>query len=331
MDDSIDFQIFMIRAIVAESFGGPEVLQIRSLPDLTPSPDQVLVRLHAIGVNPVDTYIRSGAYGKLPELPYTPGFDGAGIVEACGANVRGLRRGASVFVSGSLTGTYAEACLCLPSQVHPLPPGASAEMGACLGIPYGTAGYALFHRAKVRRGQSVLIHGATGGVGTAAVQLAKRAGLRVLGTYGSESGRSLLLELGVDATFNHHQPEYESEILEFTQGSGVDLILEMAAHVNLGRDLTLLGKGGVICVIGSRGLVQIQPRELMVRDADIRGLIWFNAPKGVVGKVFGDFYSALADGSIRPVIRRSFPLSSAAEAHELQMTRGSLGKLVLIP
>jgi NADPH2:quinone reductase len=320
-----------MRAIVAESFGGPEVLQVRSVPDLVPSPDQVLVRLNAIGVNPVDTYIRSGSYGKLPTPPYTPGFDGAGVVEACGANVRGLRRGASVFVSGSLTGTYAEACLCLPSQVHPLPPAATAEMGACLGIPYGTAGYALFHRAKVRRGQTVLVHGATGGVGTAAVQLARRAGLRVFGTYGSESGRSLLMDLGVDAAFNHHQPDYEAEILDATQGAGVDLILEMAAHVNLGRDLSLLSTGGVICVIGSRGLVQIQPRELMVRDADIRGLIWFNAPKGVVGKVFGDFYSGLADGSIKPIIRRSLPLANAPEAHELQMTRGSLGNLVLLP
>jgi NADPH2:quinone reductase len=321
----------MIKAVVAHSFGGTEVMHLEDVPDLTPGRDQVLVRLQAAGVNPVDTYIRAGAYGKLPELPYTPGFDGAGVVEACGTEVRGLRRGASVFVSGSLSGTYAEACLCLPSQVHPLPPGASPEMGACLGIPYGTAGYALFHRAKVRRGQTVLIHGATGGVGTAALQLAKRAGLKILATYGSESGRKLLIELGADAVFDHHQTGYESGILEFTKGTGVDVILELAAHLNLGRDLALLAAGGVVCVIGSRGLVQIQPRELMVRDADIRGVLWFNAPKGVVGKVFGDFYSGLADGSIRPVIRRSFPLEKASEAHEVQMTRGALGNIVLVP
>ncbi len=320
-----------MKSIVVESFGDTEVLRLQSVPDLAPNADQVLIRLHATGVNPVDTYIRSGAYGRLPELPYTPGFDGAGVVEACGANVRGLRRGASVFVSGSLTGTYAEACLCLPSQIHPLPPGTSAEMGACLGIPYGTAGYTLFHRAKVKRGQSVLIHGATGGVGTAALQLAKRAGLTVMGTYGSDSGRTLLEQQGADAVFNHHEAGYEEGIMQATKGEGVNVILEMAAHLNLGRDLPLLSTGGVVCVVGSRGPVQIQPREIMLRDADIRGVMWFNAQRGIVSKVFGDFYSALADGTIRPVIRKTFPLEKASAAHELLMTRGALGNLVLLP
>ena len=215
-----------MRTISVENFGGPEVLQVRNVPDLKPEPDQLLIRLHAAGVNPVDSYIRSGSYGKLPSLPYTPGMDGAGVVQAAGSQVRGYRKGQRIYLSGSISGTYAEQCLCLPTQIHPLPPQVSFEEGACLGIPYATASYALFHRGGAKRGQSVLIHGATGGVGLAAVQLARRAGLRIFATGGSETGRVLLKNQGADHVFDHNQPGYHQSILESTGGTGVDLIVE---------------------------------------------------------------------------------------------------------
>ena len=318
-----------MKAVVVESFGGPEVLRLGRVDDLSPGPNEVLVQLHACGVNPVDTYIRSGAYGRLPALPYTPGFDGAGVIVACGASVRGLTKGLRVYVSGSLTGTYAEACLCLPTQIHPLPRQGTYEGGACLGIPYATASYALFHRAKTRRGQTVLVHGATGGVGLAALQLGRRAGLRVLATYGTEAGRELLIEQGAEAVFNHHEVGYEEAILSFTRGTGVNVILEMVAHANLGRDLPLLAAGGVVCVIGSRGPVQVQPRELMSREADIRGVMLANAPQGVLAQIHGDLFSGMADGSLRPVVRRAFALGQAEEAHIVQTQRGACGKLIL--
>jgi NADPH2:quinone reductase len=319
-----------MKAVVVESFGGPEVLQVRDVPDLVPAHDQVLIRLHATGVNPVDTYIRSGAYGRLPETPYTPGFDGSGVIQTCGSSVRGLTRGLRVYVSGSLTGTYAEACLCSPTQIHTLPRQATFESGACMGIAYATASYALFHRVKVRRGQTVLIHGATGGVGIAALQLAKRAGLKAFCTYGTETGRLLLIQQGADAVFDHHESGYEDRILAATEGIGVQLILEMLANTNLGRDLPMLAAGGVVCVIGSRGPVQIQPRELMVRDAEIRGILLANASQGVLAQIHGDFFSGLGDGSIKPVVRRTFTLEQSPDAHELQMMRGSAGKLLLV-
>jgi len=167
------------------------------------------------------------------------------------------------------------------------------KLGPVLGIPYATASYALFHRAKVRRGQTILVHGATGGVGIAALQLAKRAGIRVLCTYGSELGKELLQQQGADGVFDHNLAGYEEQILEATSGNGVPVIIEMLANVNLGRDLPLLAPGGVVCVVGSRGPVQIQPRELMVRDAEIRGVMLMNASQGVLAQIHGDFFQAL--------------------------------------
>ena len=318
-----------MRAIIVEKFGGPEVLTLRQQPELRPSPEQLLVRLHTAGVNPVDGYIRSGNYGSLPALPYTPGMDGAGVVEAVGGQLRGYRKGQRVYLSGSLTGTYAEFCLCLPTQVHALPAQISFEEGACLGIPYATASYSLFYRGALKKGQSVLIHGATGGVGLAAVQLAKRAGLRVFATGGTESGRQLVMGHGADYVFDHHQPAYQQQILESTQGEGVNVILEMLANVNLGRDLPLLSKGGCVVIVGSRGPVQIQPRDLMTREADIRGAMILQAPSGVLARIHTDLLTGLNEGTLKPVVWAVFDLEHACDAAALQMQPGASGKVVI--
>jgi NADPH2:quinone reductase len=318
-----------MRSISVQKFGGPEVLQLREVPDLMPGPDQLLIRLHAAGVNPVDSYIRSGSYAKLPPLPYTPGMDGAGVVQAAGSQVRGYRKGQRVYLSNSLTGTYAEHCLCLPTQIHPLPRQLSFEEGACLGIPYATASYALFHRGGAKRGQSVLIHGATGGVGIAAVQLARRAGLRVFATGGSEKGRQMLEDQGAEHVFDHHQPGYHQDLLESTGGAGVDLIVEMLANVNLGRNLPLLAQNGCVVVVGSRGPVQILPRDLMQREADIRGAMILHAPSGVQARIHSDMLSGLTEGSLKPVLRAVFPLAEANAAAAMLMQPGACGKIVL--
>jgi NADPH2:quinone reductase len=318
-----------MRAIVVEKFGGPEVMALQHVPDLKPGPEEVLVRVFAAGLNPVDGYIRSGNYMRLPSLPYTPGMDGAGQIEAVGAKVRGYRKGQRVYLSGSISGTFAEFCLCQPNHIHPLPPQITFAEGACLGIPYTTASYALFHRASPRRGQSVLVHGATGGVGIAAIQLAKRAGLRVIATGGSEAGLELLKKQGADFVFDHHKPGYHQEILECTGKTGVEVILEMLANVNLGRDLPMIAQGGCIVVVGSRGAVQIQPRELMVRDADIRGAMILQAPSGTLARIHSDMLSGLTDGSLKPVVRSVFDLEKAQAAAELQSLPGACGKVVL--
>src|SRR5690349_9829706 len=171
-----------MKAVVVREFGAPDVMKIEEAPDPSPGPRQVLVRAKAIGVNPVDVYIRTGTYPRKPNLPYTPGSDVAGVVEAVGAEVTAFRKGDRVYVHGVAAGTgaYAELVVSDEAQVHPLPEGTTFQQGAAMGVPYGTAYRALFMKGQARPGETVFINGASGGVGTAAIQLAKYRGLRVI-------------------------------------------------------------------------------------------------------------------------------------------------------
>src|ERR1700677_3478928 len=258
-----------MKAIRVSQFGGPEVLKQEEIPDLTPAPTQVLITMKAVGVNPVENYVRTGTYASKPNLPYTPGADGAGIVHAVGGLVTRFKVGDLVYLIGSQTGTYAEQALAQEIQVYPLPPNISFAQGAALGVPYGTAHRALFIRAQAQKGESVLIHGASGGVGTAAIQLAKRAGLTVIGTGGTDQGRQLIKTLGADFVLDHHDPNFSQKLLEVTENKGVNIIIEMLANINLGNDLTYLAKHGRVVVVGNRGTVEINPRDLMSREAAI--------------------------------------------------------------
>jgi NADPH2:quinone reductase len=319
-----------MKAIRVQQFGEPDVLQTADIPDLTPAPGQILVGIQAAGVNPVETYIRSGKYPKLPPLPYTPGSDGAGTIAALGDGITGWKVGDRVYLAGSLTGTYAEQALCEPAHLHLLPAAVSFAQGAALGVPYTTAHVALFHRGELRSGEVILIHGATGGVGLAALQLARAADVRVLATGGTTAGRSLLLEQGAYAAFDHHSNDYAQQILEATDGRGVDLILEMLANVNLGKDLPILGPSGRVVVVGSRGPVEINPRDLMARNADIRGVMVFGTPAPVLTHAHVAIVSGLKEGALRPIVAKSYPLAEAAQAHRAVMSPGASGKIVLV-
>src|SRR6202048_1893552 len=162
-----------MKVIRVQEFGGPEVLKLQEAPTPKPGPGEVLVRVHAAGVNPYDTYMRNGTYAVKPPLPYTPGSDAAGVVEAVGEGVTKVKPGARVYTAKTLTGAYAEYALALESQVHPLPPNISFAQGAGVWVPYGTAYHALNQRTKARAGETLLVHGASGGVGLAAVQIAR--------------------------------------------------------------------------------------------------------------------------------------------------------------
>jgi NADPH2:quinone reductase len=320
-----------MKAIRVGKFGGVEELRIEEVPALEPGPGQVLIRLKAAGVNPVDAYIRSGGYGRLPGLPYTPGMDGAGVVEKAGSGAAGMKSGGRVYVEFAVTGTYAEFCLADSATVHPLPEKISFSQGACLGVPYATAHRALWGRAKASRGETLLVHGASGGVGTAAVQIAKQGGLTVIGTAGTEDGLSLVREQGADHALNHKDPDYLKQIVSLTGGKGVDVILEMAAHLNLGKDLTLLGPKGRIAVIGSRGPVEINPRDLMGRDGAILGMTLFNTTPQERFEIHKDLGKGLEEGTLRPVVGKEMPLGDAGKAHQLILEPGAHGKIVLIP
>jgi NADPH:quinone reductase len=318
-----------MKAIRVTAFGGPEVLKLEEVPTPQPGPGEVLVRIRAAGVNPVETYIRAGTYARLPNLPYTPGNDGAGVVEQVGSDVSEFKAGDRVYTAGSLSGTYAEFALCKKDQVHPLPANVSFAQGAAIGTPYATAYRGLLQRAGAEPGEILLVHGASGGVGTAAVQLARAHGLRVFGTAGSDEGLKLVREQGAHEVFDHRAPNHFEKIMKATGGHGVDVIVEMLANVNLSRDLTILAKAGRVVIIGSRGPVEINPRDTMQRDADVRGMILPNTPPAQMASIHAALVAGLENGTLRPVIGKEFPLAKAAEAHQAVLESGAIGKIVL--
>jgi NADPH:quinone reductase len=320
-----------MKAIVISEFGAPEVLQVREVDDPWPGAGEVVVRVHAVGVNPVETYQRAGSQGYNRPLPFTPGADGAGVVEAVGDKVDRLAAGDRVYTAGSKTGTYAQMALCSSAQIHPLPEQLSFEEGACLWINYGTAYRALFQRGAARSGERVLIHGATGGVGIAAVQWASYRGLEVYATYGSTEGEGLLADHGVAHRFSHRDGNHATQIFEATGGTGVDLVVEMLANVNLEADLDMLAPGGRVVVVGSRGTIEITPRKLMGREADVRGLMLAGATPEESTEIHAMIAAAGAHGALRPVIQKTLPLAEAPEAHRAVMDDPSHGKIVLLP
>jgi NADPH2:quinone reductase len=320
-----------MKAIRVEKFGGPEVLQLVEVDAPQVGPWQVLVNVRAIGVNPVETYIRAGVYGRMMEPPYTPGSDAAGEVAAVGDGVTDFKVGDRVYTWNPEGGAYAEQLLCDLKHVFHLPASASFEQGAALGVPYATAHRALFGRGKAQTGESVLIHGASGGVGTAAVQLARAFGLKVIGTASSEEGRRLVSEQGAQHVLDHSRDDYLSAIPEITGGRGVDLIIEMLANINLQRDLEVLAMYGRVVVVGNRGEITINPRETMKRDADIRGMTLFNVPPDEIPGIHASLQAGLKNGTLHPIIGQRFALGEAAQAHEAIMAPGSQGKIVMLP
>ena len=320
-----------MKAIRVHAFGNPEVMRKEEVPDPAPGPSQVVVRIYAAGVNPVDSYIRSGQYPLKPELPYTPGMDASGVIESIGDKVTRVSAGERVYVAGSLSGTYAEKALCMESQVHLLPAHVSSSQGAGVGVPYSTAYYALFYRAHALAGETVLVHGASGGVGIAAVQMARNAGMTVIGTGGTEQGRALAAEQGAHYVVDHKAPDHIEQIRTITGGRGVDVILEMLANVNLGKDLGALAFGGRVVIIGSRGTVEIDPRDAMRSNATLLGMVIMNAHEHQLLSIHAALAAGLENNTLRPVAGKEFPLSDAAAAHHEIMEKSAGGKIVLLP
>ncbi len=320
-----------MKAIRVSEYGGPSVLKLEEVPTPTPGPNQVLVRNHAVGVNPVDTYLRSNTDNRGPKLPYTPGSDAAGVVEAVGPGVTAVKPGDRVYFGGTTTGAYAELSLCEQAQVHELPASASFAQGAAVNVPYATAYHALFNRGHGQAGETVLVHGASGGVGIGAVQLARARGLTVIGTAGTERGRQLVLEQGAHHVLDHTAPGYLDELMRLTGGQGVDIVLEMLANTNLQKDLGIIAMRGRIVVIGNRGMVEINARLAMNKDAAILGMALFHATPSQLAGMHAALVEGMRNGTLRPVIGQEFPLAQAARAHEAVMAAGHHGKIVLTP
>lgn len=319
-----------MKAIVVGEFGAPEVMKLEEVPAPKAGPGQVLVRVHAAGVNPADTYVRTGNYAIKPNLPYTPGTDGAGVVEALGDGATGFRPGDRVYIGRSITGTYAEYAMVLPNQIHRLPGNISFPQGAGVYVPYGTAFHALHHHARARAGETVLVHGASGGVGIAAVQMARAMGLTVFGTAGTPKGIELALREGAHQAFDHSKPDYREALMKATGGKGVNVILEMLANVNLGHDLKLIAMNGRIVVIGSRGDVIITPRDLMGKRGSVHAFTLWAISESEASELHDGLEAGLENGTLRPIVGKELPLQDAAQAHHDVMASGAFGKVVLI-
>jgi NADPH2:quinone reductase len=219
----------------------------------------------------------------------------------------------------------------LESRLQRLPQGITFPQGAALGVPYGTAHRALFGRAHAQAGETVLVHGASGGVGIAAVQLARAAGLKVLGTSSSAGGNSAVMTAGAHAAFDHSTDDYLDLVMQETKGKGCDIIIEMAANINLGKDLKALARHGRVVVVGSRGAVDIDPRDTMGRDATVMGMSLANAGERDLFAIHSAIYAGLGNGTLKPLVSEELPLADAPKAHEQVMKSGKIGKIVLMP
>lgn len=319
-----------MKAIRVHNFGPPEVMRLEDAPEPKPGPGQVLVAVKAAGVNPADTYIREGLFYAAREFPFTPGSDSAGVVEAVGEGVKRFKPGDRVYTAGTLTGSYAEKTVCKETQAHRLPDNVSFSQGASLGVPYATAYRAIFHRAKALPGEKVLVHGASGGVGTASVQLLRSHGMTVIGTAGTEEGRKLALKEGAHFVVDHNFPGHLEEVKKITDG-GADVIIEFLANANLGGDLKALAKGGRVVVVGCRGTVEIDPRDTMGRDLSILGMSLLNATEKELESIHAALTVGLENGTLRPIVGKEMPLKDAPAAHHAVMEARHYGKIILIP
>lgn len=320
-----------MKGIRVHEFGGPEQLKYDEIPTPRPAAGQVLVKVHAAGVNPYDTYMRAGTYPVKPSLPYTPGSDAAGVVESIGEGVTKVKPGERVYTAKTITGAYAEYCLVLENQIQALPANISFVQGAGIFVPYATAYHALLHEAKARASETVLIHGASGGVGTAAIQLARSMGLTIFGTAGTLKGLELIRKEGAHQAFDHKKPGYTDDIMKATGGRGVDVILEMLANVNLAADLKLLAIHGRVIIIGNRGEITINPRDFMARRSSARGFTLWAATEAELNDCFAGIGAGLTNGTLRPIVGKELPLKDAPQAHIDVLAPGAHGKIALIP
>ena len=323
-----------MKAIVVREFGGPDALKVEDVAEPAPGRGQVRVRVHAIGVNPYDTYMLSGNYATRPQLPYTPGADASGVVDAVGADVTSVAVGSRVYTCGTSTfksyGAYAAQIVCEIHQIHPLPDRLSFSQGAAIGVPYVTAWRALHQRARIQPGETLFIHGASGGVGLAATQIARAFGLTVIGTAGTAAGHDLVKAQGARHVLNHRESGYLDTLKELTGGNGPDVILEHLANVNLDNDLTAMAYGGRVVIVGNRGRIEIDPRKTMAKDGAIVGMALWNTTPADMARIFAALDAGLSDGSLTPVVSTELPLANAPQAHRQVMAPGAKGKIVLV-
>ena len=323
-----------MKAMVCEAFGGPEVLALREVPDPPPpGPGEITVRIAARGVQYVDVLMLAGKYQFRPEPPFIPGGEAAGTVTAVGPGVTGVRPGDQVMSRHTL-GAFAELGNAKAELCDPVPAGMSLEQAGVFRGAYTTAYHALLQRGRMRQGEWVLVHGAAGGIGIAAIQLARLFGARVIATAGTEAKRAACLEEGADHAIGYSGGFLDS-VKTLTGGRGVDIDYDPIGAAVTEESLRTLAWGGRLLVLGflGGGPASIRSNYLLIKGIDVVGVRiggLNEAAPGIAAANMRALASLAATGALRPRISHRFPLARAAEALQAVIDRKVIGKAVLM-
>jgi NADPH2:quinone reductase len=324
-----------VKAVRIHKYGGPEVLVYEDVPDPEPGPQQVLVRVEAATVNPVDVAVREDRFPTPKQPPKILGSDGAGVVERVGGEVTAVSAGDEVLFSGlgvGSEGSYAEYVLIAEAQAVPKPPALSFVDAAALGMVFPTAYYGLVTRGALSEGETVLVQGGAGGVGSASIQIAKARGARVLTTVSGAEAADLVRSLGADEVIDYKTEDVVARVKDLTEGRGVDLVHELVISVNLPTDLALVAKGGrIVCTgQGPSPEVGLPIGAALAKDATLLFMSLNNAGRAGVAAIMREIATMAADGTVRAVVGATLPLREARRAHEL-LEGDHVGKIVLLP
>ena len=324
-----------MKAVRIHKYGGPEVLVYEEVPTPEPGPAQILVSVEAATVNPVDVSVREDRFPTPKAPPKTLGSDGAGVVERVGRDVSSVTPGDEVFFSGlgiGSEGSYAEYALIAEAQAVPIPAGLTFVDAAALGMAFPAAYYGLVTRGAVQAGETVLVQGAAGGVGSASVQLAVALGARVIGTVSGAAEAELVRSLGAEATIDYRTEDVVARARELTGGKGPDLVHELVVSVNLPADVRLLATGGRIVCTGQGPAPEatVPIGDALAKDATLLFMNLNNAKRTGVAAIAREVAKMAAEGRVKPVIGQTLPLAEARRAHEL-LAGDHLGKIVLLP
>ncbi|MFE7835587.1 quinone oxidoreductase family protein [Streptomyces sp. NPDC057474] len=319
-----------VRAMVVNSFGGPDTLTAQEVRLKAPARGEVLVRLAVAGVNFVDTYMRRGL--RTMPLPFTPGLEGAGVVEAVGPGVSNVRPGDRVAYAQQL-GAYAEATLVPADSLIPLPDDMSFEDGAAFPLQGMTAHYLIHEYRKPREGDVVLIHAAAGGVGLLLVQWARHLGARVIGTVSTEEKAEAVRKAGAHDVILYTEQDFAEETLRLTDGHGADLIIDGVGASTFQGNLQAAALRGQIVIFGAASgpADPISPDVLMERSLSLSGGdLWHFMPTSddMLSRA-NAVIEGIENGWLKPHISRVLPLAEAAEAHRLLGDRHTIGKVLL--
>jgi len=322
-----------MKAVVFAKLGGPEVLHIGEVPKPEVKPGMILIRVRAAGINFADTLFRQGQYLMQPKLPDVPGLEAAGEVEAVGEGVVNFKPGMRVAGLGSRT--YAEFALAPANQVIPIPDSLTFDEGAAFPVQVLTAWHMLHTSHNTGPGQTVLVHSAAGGVGIVAIQIAKAAGARVIGTVSSDSKASLASQYGADDVINYATHDFAQETNRLTNGRGADLILDAVGATTMEKGLGCLAPFGHLILYGRAGgpPEPLNLFRLFEKSLKVSGFVLYTAaavPEVMRHGIEASF-RLIAEGKLKLLVGRKFPLAEAAEAHRFMESRQSTGKLVLNP